>query len=85
MNYASMIEVIYKHEDSYTNPLGEMKENISMLLVNQYRIEGSHYMGPYQIYATFSPQNYTKNKILHEDDNGTISSLSADGYGNGFS
>jgi len=32
MNYAHMIEVIYKHEDSYTNPLGEMKENISMLL-----------------------------------------------------
>jgi len=33
MNYARMIEVVYKHEDNYTNPSGEMKENISMLLV----------------------------------------------------
>jgi len=42
-------------------------------------------LGPDQIYVVFSPQNNTKSKRLHEDDNGTISSLSADGYGNGFS
>ena len=33
MNYARMSEITYKHEDSYTNPSGKMKENISMLLV----------------------------------------------------
>ena len=32
MNLARMTEVTYKHKDSYTNPLCEMKENISMLL-----------------------------------------------------
>jgi len=34
MNYARMTEVTYKHKDSYTDPLFEMKENIFMLLVH---------------------------------------------------
>ncbi|KAJ6837869.1 (-)-germacrene D synthase-like [Iris pallida] len=33
LNYTRMMEVIYKHEDSYTNPEGQMKENIALLLV----------------------------------------------------
>lgn len=33
LNFARMIEVIYKHEDGYTNPLGKMKDNIALLLV----------------------------------------------------
>lgn len=34
LNFTRMIEVVYKHEDSYTYPLGRMKENIAMLLVH---------------------------------------------------
>ncbi|KAJ6837876.1 (-)-germacrene D synthase-like [Iris pallida] len=34
LNYNRMAEVIYKHEDSYTNPDGHMKENITLLLVH---------------------------------------------------
>jgi len=42
-------------------------------------------LGPDQIYVVFNPQNNTKSKRLHQDDNGTRSSLFADGYGNDFS
>ncbi|KAJ6801194.1 (-)-germacrene D synthase-like [Iris pallida] len=33
LKFNRMIEVIYKHEDSFTNPDGKMKENIALLLV----------------------------------------------------
>ncbi|KAJ6801193.1 (-)-germacrene D synthase-like [Iris pallida] len=34
LKFNRMIEVIYKHEDSFTNPDGKMKENIALLLVH---------------------------------------------------
>nr|WHU05657.1 terpene synthase TPS10 [Freesia viridis] len=34
LNFARMIEVIYKHEDGYTNPSGQMKDNIDLVLVH---------------------------------------------------
>ncbi|KAJ6822070.1 (-)-germacrene D synthase-like [Iris pallida] len=34
LNYTRMVEVIYKHEDSYTNPDGHMKDNVTLLLVH---------------------------------------------------
>ncbi|KAJ6837864.1 (-)-germacrene D synthase-like [Iris pallida] len=33
LKFTRVVEVIYKHEDSYTNPEGQMKENIELLLV----------------------------------------------------
>ncbi|KAJ6837865.1 (-)-germacrene D synthase-like [Iris pallida] len=33
LKFNRMMEVIYKHEDSFTNPEGKMKENIALLLV----------------------------------------------------
>ncbi|KAJ6835534.1 (-)-germacrene D synthase-like [Iris pallida] len=34
LNYTRTAEVIYEHEDSYTNPEGHMKENITLLLIH---------------------------------------------------
>ncbi|KAJ6837877.1 (-)-germacrene D synthase-like [Iris pallida] len=34
LNYTRMVEVIYKHGNSYTNDVGHMKENITLLLVH---------------------------------------------------
>ncbi|ONK72264.1 uncharacterized protein A4U43_C04F17540 [Asparagus officinalis] len=34
LNFVRMAEVIYKHEDGYTNPSGEMKQNIGLLLLH---------------------------------------------------
>ncbi|KAJ6834182.1 (-)-germacrene D synthase-like [Iris pallida] len=38
LNFTRVVEVIYKHEDSYTNSEGQMKENISLLLVRPVEV-----------------------------------------------